>query len=269
MQPLRHLGLPNLANAFQKLTFNFFKIHITMLKSLKLFLLPLVAMTALIIACNKTDDTTTATVDEAIDQSLYSIQERGGLGKFGCYELVFPVTITLPDSSTVEVSSYDELKTALRTWFEENGTPQQNHNGHNHNHHNHVRPNINFVFPISVISQDGAVITVNTAEELLALREECGGSTFGNHGWQGHGNHGLSCFDLVFPITIQFPDSTTAEATDRPNMRDLIHTWRENNPGVTGRPQIVFPITVQMTDDSTLVTVNSKEELHQLKEDCE
>jgi hypothetical protein len=49
----------------------------------------------------------------------------------------------------------------------------------------------------------------------------------------------------------------------------LIHSWRENNPGVTGRPQIVFPITVQMTADSTLVTVNSKEELHQLKEDCE
>jgi hypothetical protein len=230
-----------------------------MYKFLKFFLLAVIAIAATLTACNKNDDTA---VEDAVDQALYSAQERGGLGKYGCYELIFPATIVLPDSSTVEVNSYEEIKTALRTYFQSQGT-----GGNGHHHHN--RPKLSFVYPISVLSQDGEVITVETQEELIELRVACAGATFGQHGHGGHGQHGLSCFDIVFPVTIQFPDSTTATANSRQEMRQLTREWRQNNPGVQGRTQVVFPITVKMTDDSTLVTVNSREELKQLKEDCE
>jgi hypothetical protein len=230
-----------------------------MYKFLKFFLLAVIAVAATLTACNKNDDTA---VEDAVDEALYSVQERGGLGKYGCYELIFPATIVLPDSSTVEVNSYEEIKTALRTYFQSQGTSG---NGHHHHH----RPKLSFVYPISVLSQDGEVITVETQEELRQLRADCAGATFGQHGHGGHGQHALSCFDIVFPVTIQFPDSTTATANSRQEMRQLTREWRQNNPGVQGRPQLVFPITVKMTDDSTLVTVNSREELKQLKEDCE
>lgn len=227
-----------------------------MVKTLKIFLLPFLAIVAIMVACNKSDELTT---DEAVDEALYSIQERGGMGRFGCYELVFPVTISLPDSTTAEVDSYDEMKQVLRAYFQANGG----------GHHGGHRPHPSFVFPISVISQDGELITVNNGDELRALREECGGGTFGHHGSQGHGQHGLSCFEIVFPITIEFPDGTTAQAGDRQELHQLIRTWRHDNPGVPGRPRMVFPITVEMTDDGTLVTVNSREELHDLKESCD
>ena len=232
-----------------------------MVKAFKLFLLPIVAIVAVMMACNKSSDVTT---EELVDQALYSAQERGGMGRFGCYELVFPVTLVLPDSTTIEVNSYDEMKQALRTYFDANG-------GHPHGHHGGAgtRPHLSFEFPISVISEDGELITVNAADELKALREACAGSTFGHHGPQGHGQHGLSCFDLVFPLSILFPDGTTAEAADRLTLRQLIHSWKQNNPGATERPQLVFPLTVKMDDDGSLVTVNSREELRQLKEDCE
>ncbi|MBL7827886.1 MAG: hypothetical protein JNJ57_14750 [Saprospiraceae bacterium] len=226
-----------------------------MKKSLKFFLLPLIAFLSVIAACNKDN---TASVDETIDEVLYNVQERGGMGRYGCYELVFPVTIQLPDSSTAEVNSYEELKQTLRNYFQNNGTG---------NHHGH-RPNINFVYPISVVNEDGEIISVANQDELLELRRACAG-TFGNHGPGGHGNHGLSCFEIVFPITIEFPDGTTAEATDRQSLHQLIREWRQNNPGVQGRPKMVFPITVKMTDDGSLVTVNSREELRELKENCE
>lgn len=236
-----------------------------MLKSMKWLALPLFAIMAFVIACTKTDDATdAATVEEAVDQTLYTVQERGGLGTYGCYELQFPVSIVLPDSSTVEVNSYEEMKDALRAYFEANGTQ-----GHTHHGPQNARPRISFVFPITVLSQEGELITVASDTELRALRVACGGATFGGHGWQGHGNHGLSCFELVFPVTIMFPDSTKAEASSRQNMRQLTRQWHQSNPGVHGRPQLVFPVTVQMTTDSTLVTVNSRAEMHQLKEDCE
>jgi len=237
--------------------FNFtFKNFSNMLKALKLFLIPIVAIVAVMVACNKSSDQTT---EELVDQALYSAQERGGMGRFGCYELVFPVTIVLPDGSTAEVNSYDEVKQALRAYFEANG-PRPHHGN---------RPHLSFEFPISVVTEDGEIITLDSEEQLRRLRADCAGATFGNHGPQGHGQHGLSCFDIVFPITIAFPDGTTAEAADRQALHLLIRTWRKNNPGATERPKIVFPLTVKMDDDGTLVTVNSPEELRQLKQDCE
>lgn len=229
-----------------------------MTKSLKVFLLPLIALAALVFACNKSEDTATTTED-AIDQELYATQERGGLGRLGCYELVFPVSFTLPDNSTVEVNSYEEIIDALRAYYQANGT---GHPGRP------FRPRMAFVFPISVVSQDGEVITVSTDDELRALRGACTGR-FGQHGPRGHGQHGLSCFEIVFPVTIAFPDGTTGAAADRQSLHLLIRTWHHDHPGVPGRPQITFPLTVQMTEDGTTVTVNSRDELRALKEGCE
>lgn len=144
------------------------------------------------------------------------------------------------------------MKQALRNYFQANG------GGGQQGHHGGPRPHLGFVFPISVLSQDGEIITVNNVDELRALREECGGGTFGHHGHQGHGQHGLTCFEIVFPITIEFPDGTTAEAADRQALHQLIRTWKQNNPGVQGRPKMVFPITVKMDEDGSVVTVNSR-----------
>lgn len=232
-----------------------------MLKALKLLLLPIAAFLTLLVACNKSSETTT---DEIVDEVLYSVQERGGLGKYGCYELVFPVTLVLPDSTTATVNSYDEMKQTLRTYFDAHGG-----GGHQHHHGPGARPRIDFVFPISVVSQDGEVITVESQEQLRELRAECEGASFGHHGPGGHGQHGLSCFEIVFPITIQFPDSSTVAVNSREELHKTLREWRKNNPGASARPQMVFPITVKMTDDGTLVTVNSRDELRQLKEDCE
>lgn len=251
-----------------------------MKKTLGLFFVPVIALALAITACTK--DGIIATVTEAVDQALFSVQERGGFGKYGCYELVFPVTVQLPDSTTATVNSYEELKQVLRQHFTSHGTGGGNHQGGGHGHHgNHNGPgffgdpgqpghpfHVQFVFPISVLNQDGEIVTVETGQQLRELREACAG-TFGDHGPAGHGNHGLSCFRIVFPITVAFPDSTTAQAADQQNLRQLIREWRQNNPGVHARPEIVFPITVTMTADSTQVILNSREELRELKESCE
>jgi len=227
-----------------------------MTKAFKLSLLPVLAFVALFFACTKTEE---LTVDEAVDEALYSVQERGGMGRYGCYELVFPVSITLPNGTTVEVDSYDAIKQQLRTYFEANGDRRRPRGG--------VRPHFNFVFPIAVVSQDGELITVEDENALLRLRADCAG-TFDQHGPRGHGHHGLSCFEVVFPVTLEFPDGTTASADSRQAVHQLLRTWMQNNPGVPARPKITFPFTVKMTDDGTLVTVNNPTELRALKADC-
>lgn len=235
----------------------------------KIILLASVAGIAAFFACQK--DNTTGSVTDYIDQTLYSIQERGGMGKYGCYELVFPVTINFPDSTTQEVNSYEEMKDAIRAWFEANGGFIGGPGGPGPHHPMPIDslPRPTLAFPVSVISPEGELITVNNETEMFDLKKACGFGTFGHHGPKGHGAHGLACFEIQFPVTIQFPDSTTATAADQDALRGLLKDWKQNNPGVKAHPEFVFPITVVMKDDGTAVTVNSKAELRDLKENCE
>ncbi len=230
----------------------------------------LLGVSILIVACKKTTtETNEALVTEATDEALYAVQERGGIGKLGCYELIFPVTIELPDATTAVVNDYQEMKNVIRAWYTANGT------GGGSGTFPHGGNRFQFVYPISVLNDSGDVITVNNKQELHDLRADCPGGFSGHGGGHhghggghhGHGNH-LRCFDFVFPVTISFPDGTTASAASGSEMRQLISDWRKNNPGVQGRPQLVFPVTVRMVADSSLVVVNNKMELRQLKKDC-
>lgn len=191
-------------------------------------------------------------VENFVDESLFRLQSEGNLGRFGCYELVFPVTIGFPDSSTATADSYDDLIYSLQEWKQANPDADG-------------RPT--FVFPIEVLSEDGEVISVASEEELKELKQECGGNYFGKHESKGHKGNCTPCFEMVFPITIQLPDDTTAEAASREELKDLVREWKEANPDATERPEIVFPVEVEM-EDGTVVTVNSKEELKELRESC-
>lgn len=120
--------------------------------------LVVIGMIALLSACNK-NDTTEAEVETYVEETVYRIQETGNMGKFGCYELSFPITLTYPDGSvSEEINSYEELKQVLRTWRQENDRPR-------------VRPVI--TLPFSVITEDGDLITVETTQDLRVLKMEC------------------------------------------------------------------------------------------------
>lgn len=226
--------------------------------------LPLAALltTLFFAACHKADDLTT---EDAVDQTLFAVQDRGGLGKYGCYELVFPVTVTMPDgSTTVTANSYDELRAGFRSFFEANGGEHP----HGGRFGGGNRPRPTFQLPISVINEAGETIVVETEEALRQLRAECGGASFGNRPWQGHGQRGLSCFELVFPVTVQMPDGTTATAADGAALRQLVFNWRKNNPGSANRPTLQFPISVKMKADGAIVAVSDKEALIELRKGC-
>jgi hypothetical protein len=197
-------------------------------------------------------------------QSTNAMCDSTGTGKAGCYELVFPVTIQFADSTTATVGSYEEMKQAIRDWFEANGGPGGNggHGGHGgHGHHGGGllgRPT--FVLPIQVINEAGELITIETLEELREIRALCnpGGNGGGNG---GHG--GTPCFTLNYPITVMFADTVNSKE----ELRAATQAWHQNNPGQRPHPQFVFPITVTLAD-GTIVTVNSREELRALKQDC-
>lgn len=221
------------------------------------FLFAIVSLT-LLTSCNK-EDTDSLNFENVTDEDLqdtqiftavamFELQDNASSGPDGCFELVFPITIEFPDATTAEVNDYDELKSEIEAWKIANPTATD-------------RPT--FVFPVEVISEDGELISVNDADELRALKRSC------RKNGRGKGKCSDPCFDIVYPLTISFPDGTTADAADRSELKSLIRAWKEANPDATEKPEVVFPIEVVMEDDGSTVTVNDKDELKALKESCQ
>ena len=192
------------------------------------------------------------------DSTVYGLHRRGMLGRLGCFDLVYPVGITFPDGTTAEVADFDVLTTAVSDWIAANpdveGAPT-------------------FVFPIDLTDEAGELISVPDQDSLRALARTCRGAFSDGHRGRGGREHRgdgggcNSCYTISYPVTVQFPDGTTAEAADRNALRDLTREWKQANPAATERPTYVFPITVTL-EDGTTQTVASAEELTALRDSC-
>lgn len=219
-----------------------------------------------ITSCTDSADVSSATTDttdtESYAEEVVTRTVVGGaLGKNGCYELVFPVTLVFADSTTVSVDSYEALKTAVKEWRTNNPD---------------VKGKPSLAFPYDVINEAGEVISVTDATVQKELRALCGKNPNGGnghggngHGGNGHGN-GHSCFTINYPFSVSLPDSTIItlnSKADQETLRAAVKEYKKNNPGVRVHPELVFPITVTMSD-GTVVTINTREELKALKDSC-
>lgn len=238
----------------------------------KTFSLALIAAISMygFIACNKdntvsTDDTTT--LDAQVNQTLTTLEARGNLGPQGCYDLVFPVSIKLADGTVITAPSQDSLRHALKAY----------HKAHPGEDRPHTLPN--FVYPVSVIAQDGSIIVVSTAADLQALKAACPKHHLDSicrrdsldH--KGFPRHDTICFTLVFPIKVTKTDGTIVTISSAADLKTLAQSehgkghGKDGHHGPKDQLNIVFPITVKKADGSTQV-VNTQAELKTLRESC-
>jgi hypothetical protein len=201
----------------------------------------LMATASIFTSCTRDEsDVTTYT-----DTTIVELENRTRTGRGGCFELVFPTQIVLPDSTTVEVTSYQNLRETIVNWRKDNPDFDR-------------RIRSVFVYPLDVVTKEGEVITVDTPDQFRTLYKDCKRSNFG---------HGKPCYKLDYPITLTFPGGTTTLFADAITMRKAIRTWKRANPENTDRPTLVFPLTI-ILEDGTKAVVNTKEDLRVIKEDC-
>ncbi len=78
-----------------------------------------------------------------------------------CFRVQFPVDVLLPNEETVTLENRKDLKRLLRVWKENNPNLED-------------KPQL--VFPITVkVKETEEIITLNSSEDLAALKEECRG----------------------------------------------------------------------------------------------
>lgn len=75
------------------------------------------------------------------------------------------------------------------------------------------------------------------------------------------------CFEIVFPVTVEYPNGDTETVTSVEGLSGLFFTWQQNNPQSHNRPTIVMPFSV-ILEDGTEESIESKQELRALLDEC-
>ena len=205
----------------------------------------------LMTSCSDTDESLVS-VEDFVGASVFSLESQGKIGRGGCFEFVFPVTIILPDGESASVEDYDSLKETIKAWKEANPDSEE-------------RPT--FGFPLEVTSEDGDIASIADLDELKELRKTCRRQRHDGR-WSPGRKFKDACFDIVYPLTISFPNGSQLEAANAVTLKEAIRAWKETVENPEGRPMLVFPITVSY-EDGTEVSVADREALKDLKDQCD
>ncbi len=167
--------------------------------------------------------------------------------ELGCLSINFPFELLLEDGSTVEVYSLEEFEAAASL-----DPPYQV---------------VDFVFPLTVTTEDGESTQVNNNEELGVQF----GSCIPDEGWEDTTTTGGSltipaflfqelCFDLVYPLEVVDADDNTYTANNEAALIDLLAT--------TPNLSFILPISV-VDEEGNATTIESVAGFYDLYYSCD
>lgn len=200
----------------------------------------------LLTSCDKETVLSDELVQNFVNESVEAVERSGNVGRTGCFEFVFPISITFPDGSTASVEDYETLRSTVKDWKENNPDAEE-------------KPTL--AYPLEVIGEDGAVVSIDSQDALKELKQTCRRNGKKNHGKKDR------CFEMVFPLSITFPDGTTTAYDDRMALKTAVRAWKAANPDAEERPTLAFPLEITL-EDGTTVTISDAEALQAQKESC-
>ena len=192
------------------------------------------------------------------DDGDYDVFEEWG--NYMCFDLQFPIQITMPDDSQVSVGNEDELFEAVDLYYEMSdeydGLPEIN-----------FPINIVFYFENENGNEQQEVIEIESYEELEMYFDVCPDED--NNGWDDESWFEIDCVDLVYPISIENPEGDIIYVESEYYLHEYIDQYYQNcNSDDCGDFSLVYPLTVEYyseTNDQTqILMINSEEELQEL-----
>ena len=192
-----------------------------------------------------------------IDEDMYNplldnIENRddleGGL-ELGCFSIDVPFSLDV-DGTIVEINTFEDLENA----FDFDSTD--------------VAINVDFVYPLAITYEDGETAELADGEALGEAFALC----IPDEGWETPDSTGFdgtfpaflitelnSCYELVYPVTLQDIDGTTYVANNEEELVDLLAS--ENFL------EFVFPISLE--DEDGITSAASGDELFDLLINCQ
>ena len=172
-----------------------------------------------------------------------------------CFELVYPITFTMPDGSSMTVQDDEDGWSDLKNWYDENEGYEE------------VRPEMQYPVDITYTTEEGTstTVTISNEEEMVTAKLDC----------RGEGEESdvddqeRECFEYVLPVTFVMPDGSTITVEDEDGWYSL-RRWYEQNGESEEEPGIQYPVDImQDTEQGSLTfTINSDEEMEEAYANC-
>jgi len=173
-----------------------------------------------------------------------------------CFSIDYPIEVVYPDGTTTSVAADEEFLVVVEEWYDVEEEVED----------------LSLNFPISVTLEDGDQETINDDEDFEDLIDDCFDEYYDDYEDEYYDEEGCfddfdPCFDLVYPVTIIFPDGTTNVVNDDDELEDVIDAFYDANEDVEEDPTFDYPITVTLDDGEEII--NSDDELETLYDECE
>jgi len=171
-----------------------------------------------------------------------------------CFGLIYPVSFTMPDGSTITVETDDEEGwNELKDWYDDNPGYEE------------VMPE--FQYPVDIIyrTEDGdSTVTINNEEEMLAAKNAC------REEWNEN-EYDEDCFELVLPVTYIMPDGSTITVASEEGYIELRDWYEENgSEDEDQEPTLQYPVDIiyETEEGELTVTINSDTEMESAYAEC-
>ena len=164
--------------------------------------------------------------------------------EFDCFSFVYPITF-ITTTGNVTINSDDDFDAFWDTLDEVEDFE------------------VVYLFSI-VFEDDGTTLMLNDDDELDEILEECYDEDDEEGEWCDEELDFSDCFEIVYPISLNLPDGSTATVN---NDEELEATFEEvdEEDDVT----LVYPISLTLTADNSTVVVNNDDEVDAILDDCE
>lgn len=158
-----------------------------------------------------------------------------------CFEFVYPLTVTLPDSSILTLNDEGDWQ-VIEVWYQNNPNSS-------------VEPML--IYPLDIRVQDSTGIvtqTINSDQELMDVILACDYSDVEGD-WEYH----EACYTFVYPLTVTMPDGSPITLLDEDDWEN-VEAWYDANPTEVNEPTLPFPLDL-IDPDGNLLTVNDLYEM--------
>jgi hypothetical protein len=158
-----------------------------------------------------------------------------------CLTLVYPVSFTTPDGSTLTANDRSDIRAYLRE-----ADPK--------------RRALNFIYPLEVTTIDGQVIELEDFRDFRQARRTCAVDL--GRWFAGSRRAFRECYDINFPIAVTVNERTL----EIDNGRQLLRAFTSR--GDSTRARIVYPIRVTLKADNSVVEIADRAAFRELRQRC-
>ena len=209
------------------------------------------AITALLTSCekeveeNETEEYNTELSENESENSDNNSENESDVGESDCFDFIYPIEISYPDGTIKSIDSDSLLEIALDEWEEFSQD---------------TLGELSLVFPIDVILEDDTEIQIIDELSYEDLYNSC------EEGEEGEDED--DCFELLYPVTVIYPDGTSAVANSYQELDQLEEMWEDSNPDTEEEPILLFPVEIVL-NDGTITEVATEQDLEDLEDNCE